>query len=195
MGVLINNKKIKDPLFLSVKKFMDDRLDYLAQQGRSKALERAKRRYTGLTATDVVIEPPVFFDNGIVRCCFVSRKTGFFRADVTVEKININKIFDEFSVSPIIYNDQSSFILSVKNGKHSEGIFNILEEDSYSLLLSKEGDIAKNVMRILNDIYWDKITITLYETPDQNNHTGKIIVEATNIDPYTFNFYAIENIK
>lgn len=72
-------------MFLSARKFMEERIQRLEAQGPSEELTIAKERYTGLTAKDVIIEPPVSFDSGIIRCCFVSRKTGFFRADIQVE--------------------------------------------------------------------------------------------------------------
>ena len=193
-----NSKKINDPVFLSARKFMQDRLAKLEAQGPSSLLDLEKERYTGLTAKDVQIEPPVTFteENNIVRCCFVSRKTGFFRADIEVEHVEIAAIFAEFSVGVTEYTDTDTLVSKIKSGEQTEGVVFVRDQQVYGIVLAEANATPEDVMRIMGDIYWDKITVnTLDAIDDTTKSGGKFAVEAINIDTTQGNLYVIEQIE
>lgn len=193
-----NSKKINDPVFLSARKFMQDRLAKLEAQGPSALLDLEKARYTGLTAKDVQIEPPVTFtaDNNIVRCCFVSRKTGFFRADIEVEHVEIAAIFAEFSVGVTEYTDTDTLVGKIVSGEQTEGVVFVRDQKTYGIVLSEDNVNPDEVMRIMGDIYWDKIIVnTLDAIDDTTKSSGTFSVEAINIDVTQGNLYVIEQIK
>lgn len=193
-----NSKKINDPLFLSARKFMQDRLAKLEAQGPSSQLELEKERYTDLTAKDVQIEPPIKFasENNIVRCCFVSRKTGFFRADIEVGHVDISAIFAEFSVSVTEYTNIDTLVNKIKSGEQKEGIVFIHDSKNYGIVLSKNDVSPEHVMSIMGDIYWDKIAINTLDVIDTATKSGgTFAVEAINIDTTQGNLYIIEQIE
>lgn len=190
-----NSKKINDPVFLSARKFMQDRLAKLEAQGPSAELDLEKARYTGLTAKDVQIEPPVTFtnDNNIVRCCFVSRKTGFFRADIEVEHVEIDAIFAEFNVTVTEYADQDTMVAKIKSGEQVAGVVYIRDVARYGLVLSQADATPEYIMALMGDIYWDRIVAN--PTDDENPTTvpnGTWSVEAINIDKTEGDLYFIE---
>lgn len=190
-----NSKKINDPVFLSARKFMQERLAKLEAQGPSAELDLEKARYTGLTAKDVQIEPPVTFtaDDNMVRCCFVSRKTGFFRADIEVEHVTVAPIFAEFNVLVTEYADQDTMVDKIKSGEQVAGVVYIRSTDRYGLVLAKANANPDYIMKLMGDIYWDKITTNPSDVlnptvPD----SGTWSVEAINIDPTEGDLYYIE---
>ncbi|QZA70686.1 hypothetical protein AH04_211 [Erwinia phage AH04] len=191
-----NSKKINDPVFLSARKFMQDRLAKLEAQGPSSELDLEKARYTGLTAKDVQIEPPVSFEDNIVRCCFVSRKTGFLRADILVEHVDVSEIFTEFSVAVTEYADTDTFIAKVQSGEQAEGVVFIRDKAIYGIVLAEADANPDEVMRIMGDIYWDKITVNTSDViDDETKSGGTFSIEAINIDTTQGNLYIIEQIQ
>jgi len=190
-----NNKKVNDPVFLSARKFMEERIQLLEAQGPSRELTLAKERYTGLTAKDVIIEPPVSFNSGIIRCCFVSRKTGFFRADIRVEKVDVRAIFDEFAVPITEYNTVDDLIDHVKSNQQIEGVVFIKSTGKYGIVMNAAKATPDNVQRITGDIYWDEIrTETLTMSPTEY-HSGVFKINAINIDMVEGQLFFIEDIK
>lgn len=189
-----NNKVVKDPLFLSARKFMQDRLAALEAAGPSKELDLARQRYTGLTHADVIIEPPVKFANGKIRACFVSRKTGFLRADMLVENVDIKLIFDEFGVAFTNIGDVGSLEAGIKNGTIGEGCALVAGEQV--IIAKAENFTPEGLMKIVKDIYWDEVTVTPFPQMDPTTKkSGTFKVEAINITPFTFPVYIIEDIK
>lgn len=192
-----NSKKVKDPVFLSARKFMIDRIAKLEAKGPSEELDLAKQRYDGLTAQDVIIEPPVSIgSDSTVRACFVSRKTGFFRADIVVEVVDVKEVFDEFSVTPKQYETIDALITDIKSGVQKAGVVRLKDLQVYGIVMAKADIVPSKVMSALNDIYWDKITVNTFdelEEPSKASGTAKI--EAINIKPEVLKVYAIEDIQ
>lgn len=192
----INSKKINDPVFLSARKFMVDRIAKLEAAGPSPELDLAKQRYDGLRHEDVMIEPPVSFNSGIVRCCFLSRKTGFFRADIEVEKVTIKPIFEEFSVTVTEYAKVDDLILAVKNGTQQAGVVLLTDTGKYGIVSEAEQGNPDGAMKLMGNIYWDKIVTNKLDAMDPTGkHSGTFSVEAINIEPTQGMLYFIEDLK
>lgn len=192
----INIKKVNDPVFLSARKFMVERLARLEAAGPSKELDIARDRYTGLTAKDVIIEPPVSFNSGIVRCCFLSRKTGFFRADIEVEKVDPKLIFDEFLVDITTYSTVDELVLRVKGGVQGAGVVFITGLDKYGIVTTADKSTPEDAMKIMNDIYWDKIIVDTLDAMDPTTKSsGTFSVESINIDPLAGLLFVIEDLE
>lgn len=192
----VNSKKINDPVFLSARKFMVDRIAKLEAQGPSAELTLAKQRYDGLRHEDVMIEPPVTFNSGIVRCCFLSRKTGFFRADIEVHPVQVQEIFDEFSVTVTTYGTLEELILAVKNGAQTEGVVYINLLGKHGIVLPAAKANPDDVMKIMGDIYWDQIkTNTLAAMDPTTKASGEFSISAININTMTAPLYFIEDLK
>ncbi len=193
-----NSKRVKDPVFLSAKKFMTERIAQLEAQGESAAneLALAKRRYEGLTWQDVIIEPPVGMSNGIVRACFVSRKTGFLRADISVDKVSIADIFEEFTVVPTEYIDVATLVAAVKDGSQGRGLVYLHDSERYGVVINAANANPDEVMNVMEDIYWDKVASDAAGQMDPTTKaSGTFRVESINIDPVTGDMYFIEDLK
>lgn len=192
----VNSKKINDPVFLSARKFMVDRIAKLEAEGPSDELTLAKQRYDGLRHEDVMIEPPVTLGSGIVRCCFLSRKTGFFRADIEVEKITIVPIFNEFGVVVTTYGTVEELTLAVKNGTQGPGVVYVNMVGKHAIVLNSADANPDVVMRLMNDIYWDQINVSTLAAMDPTTKaSGEFSITSINIDKFTGNLYFIEDLK
>lgn len=191
----VNNKKVKDPVFLSARKWMDDRIRKLEAQGPSKELELAKKRYTGLTAEDVIIEPPVKFTGGVELACFVSRKTGFLRGDFEVEKVDVSLIFAEFGVTVREHATTADLVGAIKNGSQLSGVVFNTETGKYGLVMERADVNPDNAMKLMGDIYWDEIE-TDYQPVDMTSYTsGTFGITAINIDALAGHLYVIEDVQ
>lgn len=191
----VNNKKVKDPVFLSARKWMDERIRRLEAQGPSKELELAKLRYTGLTAEDVIIEPPVAFSGGELLACFVSRKTGFLRGDFEVEKVDVSLIFEEFSVTVRAHETTADLVGAIKNGSQEAGVVFVQETNKYGLVMATVDVNPDKAMELMGDIYWDTV-----ETDDQpidlvNFNSGTFGITAINIDALAGHLFIIEDVQ
>jgi len=190
-----NSKKINDPVFLSARKFMQDRLAALEAKGPSAELDLEKERYSGLTAKDVQIEPPKSFDDGIVRCCFLSRKTGFLRADIEVEIVPLSDIFAEFTVAVNEYNGVDALAAAIVAGTQLEGVVYLRDVSLFGIVLAKANVDPENLMRIMGDIYWDTIKVNTLDSVDsKTKSSGTFEVQALNIAATQGNLYVIEDI-
>ncbi|AEV89663.1 hypothetical protein OBP_226 [Pseudomonas phage OBP] len=191
----VNNKKVKDPVFLSARKWMEERIRKLEAQGPSSELELAKKRYTGLTAEDVIIEPPVSFSNGNELACFVSRKTGFLRGDFEVEKVDVSLIFEEFAVTIRTHATTMDLVGAIKNGNQQAGVVFITETSKYGLVMERDDVNPDNAMKLMGDIYWDTIE-TDYQPIDMVSwNSGVFGITALNIDALAGHLYVIEDVQ
>lgn len=192
----VNSKRVNDPVFLSARKFMDDRIAKLQAQGPSKELTRALQRYSGLTAKDVMIEPPVTFPDGRVLCCFVSRKTGFFRADIEVQHVDVRLIFDEFSVVVTEYDTVDDLVGKIKIDEQVEGVVFIKSTGEYGIVTTALNSGPDYLMQLMGDIYWDRIVADAADAIDTNTKsTGTFSVEAININTLQGKLFFIEDVK
>jgi hypothetical protein len=191
-----NNKKVNDPVFLSARKFMEERLRKLEAQGPSNELNLARERYTGLTAKDVIIEPPVTFDTGTVLCCFLSRKTGFFRADIEVEIVDVRLVFNEFSVPVVEYESTDSLVTAIKGGTQGQGVVFLKPTSQYGIVCAKAKGNPDDVMEIMGDIYWDEIKTSVPGTVNATNKSsGTFDIKAINIASTTGFLFFIEDVQ
>lgn len=193
-----NSKRVKDPVFLSAKKFMSERIAKLEALGEPAAAELAlaKRRYEGLVWSDVIIEPPVGMSNGIVRACFVSRKTGFLRADISVEKVDIADIFAEFGVVPTEYIDADALVAAINGDTQKRGLVYIHSTERYGVVTNAANANPDEVMNVMEDIYWDTVASEAAAQMDPTTRaSGTFRVEAINIEPTTGDLFFIEDIN
>lgn len=191
-----NSKRINDPVFLSARKFMVERIARLEAEGPSKELDLAKKRYAGLTSKDVVIEPPVQGTNNIVRACFVSRKTGFMRVDINVEMVEVKDVFDEFEVSSNNYDLTEDLNRAIIDESQGPGVVFLKDLNQYGIVLNKDKLNPDGAFDIMNEIYWDKMTASLLDELDPiTKSSGALIVESINIYPTTMALFSIEDIK
>lgn len=192
----VNSKKINDPVFLSARKFMVDRIARLEADGPSAELTLAKQRYDGLQHEDVMIEPPVNFSGGKVLCCFLSRKTGFFRADIDVEKVAIDLILEEFEVEVTTYGTVEELTLAVKNGAQGPGVVYVNMIGAHAILLNSADANPDVVMRLMNDIYWNEIKVSTLPAMDPTSKaSGTFTITSINIDPFTGHLFFIEDLQ
>lgn len=193
-----NSKRVKDPVFLSAKKFMSERIAKLEALGEPAAAELAlaKRRYEGLVWSDVIIEPPVGMSNGIVRACFVSRKTGFLRADISVEKVDIADIFAEFGVVPTEYIDADALVTAINGDTQKRGLVYIHSTERYGVVINAANANPDEVMNVMEDIYWDIVASDVAAQMDPTTRaSGTFRVEAINIESTTGDIFFIEDIN
>lgn len=179
----IRNKRIKDPLFSSVKKYLDQRLAKIIAEGNEEQIKIAKERYEKIKYTDVQIEPAVTFDNGKIRSCFVSRSKGFFHSDVLIEKVTFDKILEDLEFTDILEHTSESLVLGIKKGDVTSGLYLLTDANELVLVLDTGETTIKAVYTLLGSIHWYEMTLTIPDSKDPvTERSGSVLIKSLNMD-------------
>ena len=96
--ILINDKKIHDPLYPSVSIFLDSLIEKAERTKDPNKIKLAKHKYSDLKPVDLLIENPIITDEGL-KACFLTRKTGFCRGDSILPKVPFKLVLDSFNIN------------------------------------------------------------------------------------------------
>lgn len=157
--VKVNKKVIFDPLYTPVRKFLAARIAMLEQEGPPEELALAKERYTGLMTGDIVIEDAVDFPDGKTRVCIVSRKTGFARADLEIERVTVKEILGDFGVPFVVISDTDNLKTFSKTNEEPAVLLWLEYKNTYGVLLTQES--AKTIegpMAAFGDLFFNQYT-------------------------------------
>ena len=180
---IIRNKRIKDPLFSSIKKYLDQRLAKIIAEGNEEQIKIAKERYEKIKYTDVQIEPAVTFDNGKIRSCFVSRSKGFFHSDVLIEKVTFDKILEDLEFTDILEHTSESLVLGIKKGDVTSGLYLLTDANELVLVLDTGETTIKAVYTLLGSIHWYEMTLTIPDSKDPvTERSGSVLIKSLNMD-------------
>ena len=179
----IRNKRIKDPLFSSVKKYLDQRLAKIIAEGNEEQIKVTKERYEKLKYSDVQIEPGVVFDNGKIRSCFVSRTRGFFHSDVLIEKVTFDNILEDLEFTDILEHTSESLVLGIKKGDVTSGLYLLTDANGLVLVLDTGETTIKAVYTLLGSIHWYEMTLTIPDSKDPvTERSGSVLIKSLNMD-------------
>ena len=178
----IRNKRIKDPLFSSVKKYLEQRLEKIIAEGNEEQIKIAKERYEKIKYTDVQIEPAVTFDNGKIRSCFVSRSKGFFHSDVLIEKVTFDNILEDLEFTDILEHTSESLVLGIKKGDVTSGLYLLTDANELVLVLDTGETTIKAVYTLLGSIHWYEMTLTIPDSKDPvTERSGSVLIKSINM--------------
>ena len=179
----IKYKKIYDPLFSSIKKYLENQLTLIIAEGNEEKIKVAKQRYEDLRHTDVQIEPGVRFDNGKIRACFVSRTRGFFHADAIIEKVTFNDILTDFNVKPLTEYTESELRDAIKTQDVSVGLYQLTDTVEQVLVLDPGNKAMDAVYQLLGKIHWYEMTLTIPNSKDPvTERSGGVLIKSLNMD-------------
>lgn len=179
----IRNKRIKDPLFSSVKKYLEQRLEKIIAEGNEEQIKIAKERYEKIKHTDVQIEPAVTFDNGKIRSCFVSRSKGFFHSDAVIEQTTFDKILEDLEFTDILEHNSESLVLGIKKGDVTSGLYLLTDANELVLVLDTGETTIKAVYTLLGSIHWYEMTLTIPDSKDPvTERSGSVLIKSINMD-------------
>ena len=179
----IKYKKIYDPLFSSIKKYLENQLTLIIAEGNEEKIKVAKQRYEDLRQTDVQIEPGVRFDNGKIRACFVSRTRGFFHADAIIEKVTFNDILTDFNVKPLTEYTESELRDAIKTQDVSVGLYQLTDTVEQVLVLDPGNKAMDAVYQLLGKIHWYEMTLTIPNSKDPvTERSGGVLIKSLNMD-------------
>lgn len=103
-------RRIISSTWPSVEKALKARLEELSKDPtRRKEYLLAQKRYPGLTAKDVYIEPVRVFEDGRRLVCFSTRKTGFARMDLEIQPMEAAAILSSISRKAVTVEDREKF--------------------------------------------------------------------------------------
>lgn len=192
----IRNKRIKDPLFSSVKKYLDQRLAKIIAEGNEEQIKIAKERYEKIKYTDVQIEPAVTFDNGKIRSCFVSRSKGFFHSDAVIEQIAFDKILEDLEFTDILEHTSESLVLGIKKGDVTSGLYLLTDANELVLVLDTGETTIKAVYTLLGSIHWYEMTLTIPDSKDPvTERSGSVLIKSLNMDDKNIPVYYRPHIQ
>lgn len=170
-----NSKDIKDPVWTCVKQALEKRMKMLEEGGyeTSDEFALAKERYTGLTFRDVTIEEPIYFTDGRVQVCMVSRKTGFGRVDILIEKVSFLDVAREFGLKILQVNTRKQLENLIEAGSVQENLIHLAYSDEYVMMIPGV-DIKAEVEAKLDHIFF--INATMSTSPlDYSNYTTAVL--------------------
>lgn len=162
---IVRSKRIKDPLFSSVKLYLADLADKMIAQKGLKKYDEAIAKYYDLKNEDVQIEPPTLFPNGKLIACFLSRRTEYFYADAELKMVDLPLIYkDHFIDVPSM--TLVEFEAGIGNGAYTFGLYHINDQNKYVLLLNPTKHTVDDCWKALGEIYWDEIELDI-EIPEE----------------------------
>ena len=192
----IRNKRIKDPLFSSVKKYLDQRLARIIAEGNEEQIKVTKQRYEKLKQIDVQIEPAVAFDNCKIRSCFVSRTRGFFHSDVLIEKVTFDNILEDLEFTDILEHTSESLVLGIKKGDVTSGFYFLTDTNEIVLVLDSGEVTIKAVYTLLGSIHWYEMTLTIPDSKDPvTERSGNVLIKSINMHDRAIPIYYKPHIQ
>lgn len=179
----IKRKKIYDPLFSSIKKYLENQLTLIIAEGNEERIKVAKQRYENLRYTDVQIEPGVKFDNGKIRACFVSRSRGFFHADALLEKVDFETILRDQEVTLEGEHTSKSILTTIKEQGLDSGVYYLTDTKEIVLVLGSMETTVEAVYKLFKEIHWYEMTLTIPDTKDPvTERSGSVLIKSINMD-------------
>lgn len=180
---LIRNKKIYDPLFSSVKKYLENQLALIIAEGDEEAIKIAKQRYENLRYMDIQIEPGVKFENSKIRACFVSRSRGFFHADALIEKVDFETILKDQEVTLEGEFTSASILTTIKEEGLDSGVYYLTDTKEIVLVLSSRRTTVEAVYKLFEETHWYEMTLTIPESKDPvTERSGGVLIKSINMD-------------
>lgn len=179
----IKRKKIYDPLFSSIKKYLENQLTLIIAEGDDERINVAKQRYENLRYTDVQIEPAVKFDNGKVRACFVSRSRGFFHADALLEKVDFETILKDQEVVLKGEFTTETILTTIKEQGLDSGVYYLTDTKEIVLVLSQRRATVEAVYKLFEETHWYEMALTIPDTKDPvTERSGSVLIKSLNMD-------------
>lgn len=179
----IRRKKIYDPLFSSIKKYLENQLTLIIAEGNEEKIKVAKQRYENLRYMDVQIEPGVKFDNGKVRACFVSRSRGFFHADALLEKIDFETILKDQEVVLKGEFTTETILTTIKEQGLDSGVYYLTDTKEIVLVLSQRRTTVEAAYKLFEETHWYEMTLTIPDTKDPvTERSGSVLIKSLNMD-------------
>lgn len=176
-------KKIYDPLFSSVKKYLEIRLNEIISSGDEERIKVAKQRYENLRYMDVQIEPGVKFDNGKIRACFVSRTRGFFHADALLEKVDFETILKDQEVTLEGEFTSETILTTIKVQGLDSGVYYLTDSKEIVLVLSERRTTVEAVYKLFEETHWYEMTLTIPDSKDPvTERSGSVLIKSLNME-------------
>ena len=167
---LIRTKDIKDPLFSCIKAYCAKQMVEIKKEGDKERIAIAEQRYTNLTPNEIFIEKPRDFSPESVRACFMSRSRGFFHADAVIEKTKFLTIMKDFEI-PVPKISQEALITEIEDKRITKGLF-IYPNGKYTMVMNSSENTVEDAYKILGEIEWDKMTLTIDPAMDPVTKIG-----------------------
>ncbi|MGL4614250.1 MAG: hypothetical protein ACRCVV_10230 [Shewanella sp.] len=186
----IKRKKIYDPLFSSIKKYLENQLTLIIAEGNEEKIKVAKQRYENLRFMDVQIEPGVKFTNGKIRACFVSRSRGFFHADGLLEKVDFETILKDQEVTLEGEFTSKTILTTIKEQGLDSGVYYLTDTKEIVLVLSERRTTVEAVYKLFEEIHWYEMALTIPDSKDPvTERSGGVLIKSLNMDDKTVPIY------
>lgn len=165
---------VRDPLYAPVKRYLQERLKIIAEQGDLVDRQLAEMRYQGTNPEDFVIESVNTGKDGVKRVCLIRRNRHFARVDLILVPVRLRDVLTELKipVTPIL--TLPDFIEGFKKGEVQGKTLYLSWRDSIALCMNNDEllDLAKT-NEVLGDIFFKKMTL---------NRESETTIDIENLD-------------
>lgn len=162
---LTRSRIIKDPLWLAVDRYLQNRLEELNNDpSKREEYLLSLQRYHGLTINDVTLEPIAVISPTRKLVCMATRETGFARVDLEIDLVSFDEVISEYFLTTSKYPGFDEVIEEFRQTQDNRVVLNE-ETGKYTFFLKGE-DMVAEINQLVNGVYFDNITITPVEIPE-----------------------------
>ena len=151
---------VKDPLYAPVKRYLQERLKLITEQGDMVDRQLAELRYQGTNPEDFVIESVTTGKDGVKRISMIRRNRHFAHVDLVLKEVRLRDVLTELKVpvTPIL--SLADFISRFKNNEVQGKILYLAWRDSIGICLDDvDARTLAKTNELMGDIFFSKMSL------------------------------------
>lgn len=194
------DKWVRDPLFSIVKRFLNERLKIVREEGDLTDRILAEDRYLGMSPNDFIIESVLTGPDGVKRVCLVNKTRHFARVDMPVsgDKITLKEVLYDQDVNFVIVLNKDDFIDKFKKGQVQNKMLYLAWRNTYGFCVKNEDALdMKVISSLMKDIFFEHMSLERVDetTIDPETLTsGTVTLKDDVIPDSLLHVFIIENI-
>lgn len=188
--MITNTKVINDPLYTSIKKYLNERLKTITETSTdSEEISLAKFRYTDIKASDLLIDKP--FPNekdGGYFVNFISRTRGFCMTDIKLEEVEFKEILTDWKIFNREVHTEKEITDSIEAGTPLSGFIYIRSTGNYGYIVNKEELTEEDLKALVKNLFFSNIKFIEEETSNVH-HYGMLYLTSENMGTEAIRIY------
>lgn len=190
---IINNRCVNDPLYTSVKKFIEERKAYILENGTEDEKLLVIDRYENLNNRSFLIETPNKIKKYFLGC-FSTRDTGFFHKDAPLPEVTLNEVLLDFMDK--VAQDVTQDVLMGYMDDISYPVHLTRENGRTCIIVEEENFNEEYIYKIvLKSLYFNKVEIIKSDFDEKTLESGVIKIEHPLIKDNEIGIYVVEDLN